>query len=52
MQFSEPIHTHPHYDEEVPVYEAPAIIFEGSIGTRAGTPQPDVPDDSDSLFGD
>ena len=27
--------------EAVNKYEAPAVIYEGSIGTRAGTPVPD-----------
>lgn len=40
--------------EDSTIYEAPAIIYEGTISTRAGSPTP-VPDifdtDQSSIFG-
>lgn len=50
MQFSE---NTPKYQEEE-VYEAPQIIYEGEISTRAGSPLSNPVDDSPAidLFGD
>jgi hypothetical protein len=42
------MYTQPAQESEVNVYEAPAVIYEGLLTTRAGSP---IPDPDGGLFG-
>ena len=42
------LNTQPAQESKVTVYEAPAVIYEGLLTTRAGSP---IPDPDGGLFG-
>ena len=42
----------PSLEQKKPEYESPAIIYEGTITTRAGTPLGEEPNDSFDLDAD